>query len=190
MLGRFGQVSAIEPDDEARAYAATRSGVEVRGGLLPDGLPAFEAAFDLVAAFDVIEHVDQDQASLAALGQLLKPGGRLIATVPANQWMWSDHDVRHHHKRRYTLEGFRAVVQGAGLEVRKSSYFNSLLFPAIGAVRLAKIAAHAHGGDDEAMPGPALNRALHTVFAAEKPILRGVDLPFGVSILVIAQRPQ
>ena len=81
MLAGFGRVQAIEPDEQSRAHAA-RDGVIVRGGLLPGGLPSFETAFDLVAAFDVIEHVDEDAASVAALAALLKPGGAFIATVP------------------------------------------------------------------------------------------------------------
>lgn len=189
MLAAFGELSALEPDDEARGYAAAQSGVAVVGGLLPDRLPAFDTAFDLIAAFDVIEHVDADAASLSALAGLLRPGGRLIATVPANQWMWSDHDVRHHHQRRYDLKGFRRVAREAGLEVVKASYFNTFLFPAISAVRLLKIAAGRKGGDDEALPAPWLNRALNAVFGAEAGPLRHLDLPFGVSILLIGRRP-
>lgn len=188
MLARFGAVSAIEPDAEARAYASAKSGIEIQEGLLPDRLPRFEAPFDLIASFDVIEHVDDDVGSLRALSRLLKPGAPLIATVPANAWMWSDHDVRHHHKRRYDLAGFKAAIRQAGLEVQKATYFNTLLFPLIGAVRLAKSALRLHGGDDEAMPDAGLNKALHRVFAAERGLLRQGDLPFGVSILLIARR--
>jgi SAM-dependent methyltransferase len=189
MLAAFGEVSAVEPDDEARAYAAAQSGVAIQPGLLPGGLPDLGEAFDLIAAFDVIEHVEADVASLAALKDRLAPGGRLIATVPANRWMWSDHDVRHHHKRRYDLRQFREAARRAGLEVRKASYFNTFLFPPISAVRLLKIAAGRKGGDDEAMPAPWLNRALTGLFGAEKALLRAMDFPFGVSILLIAQRP-
>ena len=64
----------------------------VEGGLLPDGLPFAPASFDLVCAFDVIEHVDEDAASVAALARLLKPGGYLATTVPGQPWMWSRHD--------------------------------------------------------------------------------------------------
>jgi SAM-dependent methyltransferase len=189
MLGRFGSVVAIEPDAEARAYASERWGVDVAAGTLPDGLPAFVTPFDLIAALDVIEHVDHDAASIASIGRLLKPGGHLVATVPANPWMWSAHDVSHHHKRRYRLGQFAALVNAGGLEVRKASYFNTLLFPAISAVRLAKAAAGKDGGDDEAMPPAALNRVLHRLFAMERALLSAVDLPFGVSILLIARRP-
>jgi SAM-dependent methyltransferase len=194
MLGRFGSVCAIEPDDESRAYCAERSGADIRFGLLPDGLPDFAevtggAAFDLVAAFDVIEHVDDDAGAVAALGRLVKPGGFLITTVPAHPWMWSRHDERHHHKRRYRTGDYRALFEAAGLTVRRRSYFNSVLFPPIAAVRGAKVLLGKADEDDETMPPAPLNGMLRRLFLAEKALLRATDLPFGVSILLIAQRP-
>ncbi|KRB52642.1 bifunctional 2-polyprenyl-6-hydroxyphenol methylase/3-demethylubiquinol 3-O-methyltransferase UbiG [Phenylobacterium sp. Root700] len=188
MLAQFGKVRAIEPDEASRAYAA-QGGIEVRGGLLPGALPAYEQPFDLVVAFDVIEHVDEDAASVAALAALLAPGGRLMATVPANAWMWSQHDVLHHHKRRYDLAGFRQLFDDAGLIVEKASYFNMLLFPAISAVRLLKHLTRNQKGDDDAMPSAAANAALRKLFASEKALLSRFDLPFGVSILLTARRP-
>lgn len=188
MLSRFGRVQAIEPDEASRDYAG-RDGVVVRDGLLPGGLPAFDAAFDLIAAFDVIEHVDEDAASVAALAGLLKPGGRFIATVPAYQWMWSRHDLAHHHKRRYGLPAVRALFEGAGLAVDKASHFNTLLFPPIAAVRLAQKAVGLESGEDDAMPGAAVNSLFRQVFRLEKPLIAHADLPFGVSILLIAHRP-
>jgi len=188
MLQRFGEVSAIEPDEESRAYAAEQSGADVRSGLLPQSAPDFGKAFDLVAAFDVIEHVPDDAGAVARLADYLKPGGFMITTVPANAWMWSDHDAAHHHKRRYALASYRKLFENAGLAVRRASHFNTLLFPPIAAVRLAKNAAGRTGGD-EAMPPAPLNGVLKWVFGAERALLAAADLPFGVSILLIAQKP-
>ena len=189
LLKAFGDVQAIEPDSESRAYAAERSGVTVEAGLLPDGLPDLGGPFDMVAAFDVVEHVDDDAGAVAALGRLLKPGGYLVTTVPAYAWLWSEHDAQHHHKRRYTLPRFRSLFDAAGLKVRRATHFNSVLFPPIAAVRLAKSAARIKGGDDEALPPAPLNGLLRRLFGAEKAILRTTDIPFGVSILLIAERP-
>ena len=189
LLKRFGEVRAIEPDAESRAYAAERSGVTVEGGLLPDGLPDLGGPFDLIAAFDVVEHVDDDAGAVAALAARLKPGGFLVTTVPAYAWLWSEHDAKHHHKRRYTRPAYRRLFDRAGLKVRRATYFNTVLFPPIAAVRLAKAAARSRGGDDERLPPPALNSLLRGLFAAEASILRALDLPFGVSILLIAERP-
>jgi len=187
LLKTFGEVRAIEPDAESRAYAAERSGVTVQGGLLPDGLPDLGGPFDLVAAFDVIEHVDDDAGAVAALAARLKPGGFLVTTVPAYAWLWSRHDAQHHHKRRYTRPAYRRLFDG--LKVRRATYFNSVLFPPIAAVRLARTAARIEGGDDEALPPPPLNGLLRRLFGAEKALLAATDLPFGVSILLIAERP-
>jgi SAM-dependent methyltransferase len=188
MLQRFGEVCAIEPDKASRTYAAEHSGADVRHGLLPQSVPDFGRAFDLVAAFDVIEHVPDDAGAVVALAGLLKPGGHMITTVPANAWMWSDHDAAHHHKRRYALRAYRKLFENAGLTVTRASHFNTLLFPPIAAVRLAKNAAGRTGGD-EAMPPAPLNGVLRAVFGAERALLAAADLPFGVSILLVAQRP-
>jgi len=188
MLKRFGAVVAIEPDEESRAYAAEQSGIEVRGGFLPQTAPDFGRAFDLVACFDVIEHVPDDAGAVARLADYLKPGGFMVTTVPAYGWMWSDHDAAHHHKRRYALPAYRKLFENAGLSVRRASHFNSVLFPPIAAIRLAKNAAGLTGGD-ETMPAKPLNGLLKTLFGLERGLLAATDLPFGVSILLIAQRP-
>jgi SAM-dependent methyltransferase len=190
MLQRFGAVTAVEPDDASRGYAAERTGVRVVGGLLPDGLPFEPATFDLVCAFDVIEHVDEDAASVAALARLAKPGGYLATTVPGQPWMWSRHDELHHHKRRYRMGDYRALFQAAGLQIVKASYFNTLLFPPIAAIRAIKMATGSTLADDDAMPPAPLNCLLAGLFGAELTWLRHASLPIGVSIVVIGRRPK
>jgi SAM-dependent methyltransferase len=187
MLGRYGRVTGLEPDPASRAYAAERSGAPVIDGALPKGLP--EPGYDLVAALDVIEHVDADAEAVAAMGALLKPGGALLTTVPAHAWLWSRHDELHHHRRRYRLKDYRRLFQAAGLKVRKASYFNSLLFPAIAFARALKALPGVEAPDDDALPPPALNGLLRRIFAAEGPLLKRTSLPLGVSILLIAERP-
>jgi SAM-dependent methyltransferase len=189
MLARFGAVTGLEPDADARAFAAEKSGLPVVDGSLPSGLPFDPARFDLIAALDVIEHVDEDAATVASLRPLLKPGGWVLATVPAYRWMWSGHDAAHHHQRRYARAAFRRLFEDAGFEVRKATYFNTLLFPAVAAVRLAKTALGRTGADEDAIPAAPLNGLLTSVFAAERGWLRSADFPFGVSILLTARRP-
>ena len=187
LLRRLGPLRAMELDEASRAYAAERSGLAVDGGALPDDLPYPPASFDLVCAFDVVEHVDDDQGSVAALAALLAPGGVLLTTVPAYAWMWSRHDELHHHKRRYRLRDYRRLFEAAGLKVERASYFNTLLFPLAVAQRLAKKLLRRSGPDD-AMPPPSLNRLLEGVFGAERHWLARNSLPFGLSILLAARK--
>jgi SAM-dependent methyltransferase len=188
MLRQFGSVEAVEPDGESRAYIAQRLGLTVQDGLLPDGLPLPKVAFDAVCAFDVVEHVDDDANSVKALAGLVKPGGYLVITVPAYQWMWSHHDVLHHHKRRYRRPAIEALVREAGLTIVRSSYFNGLLFPVAAAVRLAKKALRIETEDDT-MPPKTVNALLAGVFASEAGWLKsGARLPFGLSIVVIGRK--
>ncbi len=184
MLSRFGKVVAVEPDDAARHHAQQQSGQEILSGFLPHHLPAAAYDADLAVALDVIEHVEDDRAAVAAISRCLKPGGHFLATVPAYQWMWSGHDVAHHHKRRYRRLAFTQLFLDAGLTIRKSSYFNTFLFPPIAAARLLGWAV-----DGEAVPSAPLNKALQAIFSAERLLLRDGALPFGVSILVVAERP-
>jgi SAM-dependent methyltransferase len=188
MLGAFGEVTGLEPDDESRAYAE-RSGARVEGGLLPDGLPFEAESFDLVCAFDVIEHVDDDQGSVAALARLVKPGGYMATTVPAQPWMRGRHDELHHHKRRYRMAPYRRLFEAAGLEIVTASHFNSVLFAPIAAVRLAKLMVGSKSADDDSMPPAPLNALLTGLFGSELGWLRRAALPVGVSIVLIARRP-
>ena len=190
MLRRFGDVVAMEPDEESRAYAADRMGVRVEAGFLPDDLPFAAESFDLVCAFDVIEHVDQDAASVAALGRLVRPGGYLATTVPGQPWMWSRHDELHHHKRRYRMGDYRGLFDAAGLKIVTASYFNTLLFAPIAAIRALKMATGSTAADDDAMPPAPLNGLLAGLFGSELLWLKHAPLPIGVSIVVIAQRPR
>lgn len=186
MLSRFGNVVAIEPDEESRRYAAETTGVTVLDGGLPDGLPAFDKRFDLIAALDVIEHLDQDAASVETLRKLLAPDGVLFTTVPAHPWLWSHHDELHHHKRRYRREEYIALLEGAGFALTRISYFNSVLYPAIALARAAKLSERS-GRADDALPSRPLNALLESAFASEKFMLRHTDLPFGVSLLAVAR---
>lgn len=188
MLSRYGEVIGLEPDDESRIYAAERSGRPVVSGMLPHALPSFPHSFDLIAALDVIEHLDEDESSIRALGQLLKPGGRMITTVPAHPWMWSHHDQIHHHKRRYRKSEYLDMFDRSGLKVARASYFNSLLFPAIAFARLMPSTERSHNNGDAVPPAP-VNALFHSIFACEKWLLRSFDIPFGVSVLVVAERP-
>ena len=185
MLGEFGSVDALELDDEARAVAEQRLGKSVMRAPLPELAGVPERHYDLIGAFDVIEHIDDDQAALASIARRLKPGGKLVVTVPAHQWMWSAHDVVNHHKRRYSKRALRALVQGSSLKLERSGYFNSLLFPLAVAERLS---SKLRGKDDAdlSLPPRLLNAALERVFALERHLVARLPLPPGLSLFAVA----
>jgi len=185
MLAEFGRVDALELDDQARAIAERRLGRSIMSAPLPGLAGVPERHYDLIAAFDVIEHIDDDAASLASIATRLKPGGKFVMTVPAHQWMWSAHDTVNHHKRRYSKAGLRRLVEASPMTLDAVGYFNSLLFPVAIAERMASKALGKDGGDLELPPAP-LNAALKRTFAAERHLIGRVPLPPGLSLFAVA----
>lgn len=188
MLSKFGAVDATELDPTARALAAKRLGRPVEPAALPDLSAWPEAHFDLVALLDVLEHVPDDRSALAAIATRLKPGGKLLVTVPGNPWMWSAHDVAHHHHRRYRKSELERAGREAGYEIDLLSPFNSLLFPLIAAARLASKLTGRETADD-AMPPRPINAILRGLFGLESALVGRVPLPVGVSLVAVLRRP-
>jgi SAM-dependent methyltransferase len=187
MLGRFGTVHAFEPDPAARAWAAARGVAPIETGRLPDDIPFPGRSFDLILLLDVLEHVEPDRAALAALTGRMAPGGRLVVTVPAYRFLWSRHDVANHHHRRYTIRSLRRAAEAAGLRVTYATYYNAFLFPPIAGARLLGRLVGMKGGNDVALPAPWVNGLLRGVFRAERYLVGRTALPFGVSILLLAE---
>jgi SAM-dependent methyltransferase len=185
MLGQFGHVDGLELDDEARALSEQRLGRTVMSAPLPELAGVPEAHYDLIGAFDVIEHIEDDRAALASIASRLKPGGKFVMAVPAHQWMWSAHDVVNHHKRRYSKRGLRELVEGSPLQLLKIGYFNSLLFPLAVAQRAASKLRGSEDADVRLPPAP-LNATFNAVFAAERYLVGRLPLPPGLSLFAVA----
>lgn len=184
MLATHGHVDALEYDAQAREFADARGIARIEPGMLPDRIGFGAERYDLIALLDVLEHVDQDRESLTALRSRLTSGGRILLTVPAVPWLWSDHDVLHHHKRRYTLRGLKRVAQEAGLTVETVGYFNSLLFPLAVATRTAHRVLGCKGASD-AQPSPPVNAILQRIFGWEQHLLGRMRFPIGLSLYAI-----
>jgi SAM-dependent methyltransferase len=189
MLRSLGDLDAFEYDQEARRRAEEKSGLSIAGGALPDELPYPGKSYDLIALFDVLEHVEEDRASLKALSSRLTPEGRILLTVPAYQWLWSKHDISHHHFRRYSKSMLREAAREAGLEVEHAFYFNSLLFPLAISMRALKAAIRSQTPDDD-MPGPLANALLKRVFATERSFVGRLSMPFGLSLCAVLKPKQ
>jgi len=185
MLGGFGDIDALELDDEARGMAEKRLGRAVMSAPLPELSEVPDAHYDLIGAFDVIEHIDDDRAALASIARKLKPGGTFVMTVPAHRWMWSAHDVVNHHKRRYSKRQLKTLVEGSPLRLEKLGYLNSLLFPIAVAERLSSKLRGRDSADVTLPPAP-LNAALERVFAAERHLVGRLPLPPGLSLFAVA----
>ncbi len=190
MLSRFGEVCAFEPAAQARRMARARGDFDVREGRLPDAIPFEPSGFDLVVALDVLEHVDEDLESMRALRNQLRPGGWALITVPAFSLLWSGHDVRHHHKRRYGRKELVERIVAAGLSPVFVTFFNSFLFPLIAGIRIVQTALRRTDIEDDKMPPRLVNRVLTAVFASERHLVGRVPLPFGVSLLAVARKPE
>lgn len=173
--------------------------------LLPDGLvpgegvcgsvtalPFADASFDVVSAFDVVEHCADDTAALAELARVLAPGGRLLLSVPAYAWAWSDHDVRAGHHRRYDQDRLSRVVEAAGLVVLRRTHAFAGVFPVFAAERVVRrLRRRKPGPGDSRLPrvSPRQDRLLTTLSRMDRRVLARRDLPFGSSIFLAAHKP-
>jgi SAM-dependent methyltransferase len=190
-LSRYGAVVGMDMSADAIRFARTRCD---RPMLLGDitRVPLASGSLDLVTAFDIIEHIEDDAAAFAELARVCRPGGHLLITVPALQFLWGNQDVISHHHRRYTLGEVRDRVRAAGFTPRRLSYFNALLFPVVAAVRVARRLRGEPQGpvkSDFTMTKPGLvNDLLTRVFASEGRMLTRWRLPVGVSVVCLAER--
>lgn len=191
-LGRFGEITMVEHDEQMARFAAETLGLPVRQGSLPDGLPAdLGGPFDVVTLIDVLEHIDDDVAAARAVRGLMRPGGLLMVSVPAVPLLWSEHDVSVHHKRRYMEKTLRPVLLAAGLEVERLTYHTSLLFPVVFAQRMWSRLRRGTTGRAEypvTVPPAILNRVFYSVMNFERRLLRAVDMPIGSSLVAICRR--
>ncbi len=187
VLSQFGALDAFEFDAEAGQRAAERSGLEIPFGALPDAVPFDGTRYDLIGLFDVLEHIEDDEAALRALKDRLNGSGRIVVTVPAFQWLWSQHDVRHHHFRRYSKARMARVAERAGLQVERAFYFNTLLFPVAVATRAMKAVTRSDAPDD-VTPSPAVNAALTRIFGFERHIVGRLPMPVGLSLGAVLTR--
>lgn len=184
-LVRYGEAVGVDADAEAIRFCRRRGLKDVQH-LESDELPFDDDAFDVVTAFDVLEHIDDDARALREIRRVLRPGGTLLLSVPAYRFLWGPQDEIAHHKRRYTAGQVSRRAAAAGFAQRRVSYFNTFLSPVIAGVRLVR--PYRPGSQDLksdfTMTSPGLLNALLTrVFASETHLVERFDLPFGISIL-------
>ncbi len=150
----------------------------------------FEDEFDVIGAFDVLEHVDDDAEVLQQMFQAVTPGGGIVLTVPQHRWLWSAVDDYSFHKRRYAREALLEKIQRAGFQVLRVTSFVFLLLPMLLLSRLWRVGSSA-GSDPLAeynIPSWA-NAVFESALDLERCLIAtGVSLPAGGSLLVVAKR--
>jgi SAM-dependent methyltransferase len=183
-----GSVVGLEPDAAAIRLAHARGGAQYCRGH-GTRLPFRGGVFDAVVASDVLEHIEDDVAAVAEIARVMRPGGVVIISVPAHQWLFSEHDAALHHFRRYSKAGIRHVLGRGGLRIRRLSYWNAVLFPAICFRRLVARRRTANRPRSDMASAPWLiNEALAGLLAGEAAVFRHASLPWGVSLIALAER--
>lgn len=189
-LRERGQVIALDVDPRGLVPG------DVCGSAME--LPFASGSFDVVAALDVVEHCESEERALSEMGRVLKPGGRLLLSVPAYQWAWTSFDDHNHHYRRYTRKRLVRAVEGAGLEVLRATYAFAGTLPFFAVTRLATRARERSRPNQSTLapdavpslpdPGRAVTGMLMGLSRIDERLLRSTDLPAGSSVVVAARR--
>ena len=181
-----GRIVGCDMSTTALAYSASISRTTL---IRTDAcrLPFQSDSFDALVAMDVIEHLDADVTALQEFARVLKPGGHLIATVPAFPALWGPQDIVAHHRRRYRRKELLARVQHAGLQVAADFHFNYLLFVPIWVARKLLLAFEVEVSSENQINTPLVNRLLTRIFLADVESAPRVRLPFGVSLCLVAR---
>jgi SAM-dependent methyltransferase len=186
-LARHGAVTGVELSQTSACLARERRAGEVVEGSVLE-MPFEEGRFDLAASLDVIEHLEDDVVALRELRRVVKPGGSLLVTVPAYQWLWSGHDEVNHHHRRYTRRSLQRAGEQAGWQQVRTTYFNSLLLPAAILLRVLDRFSRktTESSLDLWVPPAPLNWLLERPLTLEATLIaRGGRIPAGLSLLAV-----
>lgn len=186
-LARFGAVDGLEPDGTLLGDGPWRDRIAV----VPlDERFRPEEPYDLVLMLDVLEHIEDDAGALLAARDALRPGGRLLLTVPALGWLWSRHDAANAHYRRYGPRGLRARLEAAGFVVETLRFFFAWT---VGPLLLRRLLAPDDGGDgvadyDVSIPPTPINRALEALSRLDLALGRAIRWPLGSSLIAVGKR--
>ena len=189
-LKRWGRVISADFSQTALQFSRRR-GLDYLVGADAMKLPFADNCIDTIVTMDVLEHLPDDCAAMREFFRVLKPGGRVIATIPAYPHLWSEHDVALMHFRRYRMPEVRERFAAAGFRIEKLSHTMTALYPIVALQRKLNARKPPHDPPEAAMPiVPApINAALTGFLGVENAFARRLNFPFGVSILCIAVKP-
>ena len=187
LLSKYGDAEGVDVSEDALAFCRERGLDKVKLGA-GEELPYEDGTFDLVTAFDVVEHMDDDLAGLSEMRRVLRPGGRVLLFVPTFMFLWGLQDDVSNHRRRYRLPQLRKVLEQAGFEIERTTYANITFFLPILLVRKLMRLTGIKTETENTINVSALNGVLGRVLGAESWFLRYMNLPFGVSGLCVAKK--
>ena len=186
MLSKYGDAEGVDVSEDALAFCRERGLEKVRLGAAEE-LPYEAGEFDLVTAFDVVEHMDDDLAGIREMRRVLRPGGRVLLFVPTFMFLWGLQDDVSNHRRRYRLPELRRVLEEAGFEIERTTYANITFFLPILMVRKLMRLTGIKTDTENTINVTALNGVFGRLFGAESWFLKYMNLPFGVSGLCVAR---
>ena len=190
-FSKFGKVYGADMSEEALSFGRSRH-IENLVLSPAENMRFPDATFHVLTALDVLEHTDDDLEVLREMWRVTKPGGVLVVTVPAYGFLWSEHDEALRHRRRYSAHELRNKLTNAGFEVQRSTYFITLMFFPIFFMRiwqnLTKKSLEAKSS--HVILPKWLNSLLIRLLDLERIYLRWSNLPFGVTILATARKPE
>jgi 2-polyprenyl-3-methyl-5-hydroxy-6-metoxy-1,4-benzoquinol methylase len=186
-LLEFGEPEGIEPD---ASMLSSRSPHRARIHVCPfDETFRSDKQYGLILMLDVLEHLSNAVTAVAKVRSLLRPGGMFLATVPAFQLLWTNHDVINHHVRRYTRKTLQEVIEAGGMLVNDEQYwFNWLFVPKLTA-RVIESVFHTQPKNPR-IPPDWLNRCLYLFSRIENRALGRFPIPFGSSLMALAHKTQ
>ena len=187
-FAQYGNVWGVDMSDDALSFCKKRGLVQVKQGRA-ELLPFPENTFDVVCVLDVWEHVD-DAASIREIKRVLKNNGFVIGTVPAFGWLWSRWDEILHHKRRYTKNHLEEILAKEDFAVKRNTYIHSFLVVPVFIVRKLKQLQKKSYSSDFQINNALINRLLLFISKLEQLWVNRYDMPFGTSILCIAQKKE
>lgn len=192
-LSRYGFAAGLDFSPVALSYCRGHDLAHL-GRADVRHLPVRSDSVDLITAVDLVEHIQDDVGLMGEFFRVLRPGGYALLSVPAHKKLWSPHDIALHHFRRYEKPEFRSLVEKAGLVPRRftysmaTAYLPARLFRSMKR-RMVEIDPGAPATTDEFRIPRPLNALLRGMVYAEAALLKRSDLPVGLSILCIAQKP-